>query len=203
MKKTVFIFLIFWLISINGFSQDVIIKTDSVKIEAKVLEVGLHTVKYKKFSNQDGPVYVIGKSDILEIKYKNGERDVFNEMPLASAAPDYKENKELLNSLAGKGKAVFIDTGDRNAAIHAAKKLKNLGYWKITDNKNLADFILSFEIDYNWDSTNGFAEFINPKTNEIFYKTDRCFADISDDMNLKRGIICKIINEDIVPLMIK
>ena len=203
MKKVIFIFAIILLISVNGFSQDIIIKYDSVKIEAKVIEVGLSTVKYKKFSNQDGPVYVISKSDIKEITYQNGERDIFNNESVASDAPEFKENKDLLKSLAAKGNRVYIDTQDKNAAIHAGKKLKNLGYWKITDNKNIADFVLSFDIEYNWDSTNGYAEFINPKTNEVFYKTERCFADISDDMNLKRGIIYKIINDDIVPLMIK
>jgi len=189
--------------STGGFSQDIITKNDSVKIEAKIIEVGLNAIKYKKFSNQDGPVYVISKSDIHDILYKNGEQDIFNESPVASVAPDFKENKDLFNSLAAKGKTVYIDTDDKNAAIHAGRKLKNLGYWKITDSKNTADFILAFDINYSWDSTNGYAEFINPKTNEIFYKTERCFADISDDMNLKRGIIYKIINEDIVPLMIK
>ncbi len=203
MKKTIFIFAIILLISVNGFSQDIIVKYDSVKIEAKIIEIGLNTVKYKKFSNQDGPVYVISKSDIKEITYQNGERDIFNNESVASDAPEFKENKDLLKSLAAKGNRVYIDTQDKNAAIHAGKKLKNLGYWKITDNKNIADFVLSFDIEYNWNSTNGYAEFINPKTNEIFFKTERCFANINDDMNLKRGIIYKIINEEIVPLMIK
>ncbi len=203
MKKTFFIFVIVLIISTNGFSQDIITKYDSVKIEAKVIEIGLNSVKYKKFSNQDGPTYVISKSDIHDILYKNGERDIFNEEPKVYAAPGFKENKTLLKSLASKGKTVYIDTENKNAAIHAWRTLKNLGYWKITDNVNYADFVLFFKIEYNWDLTNGYAEFINPKTNEIFYKTERSFADISDDMNLKRGIINKIINESIVPLMIK
>jgi len=203
MNKAILVFIIVLIISINGYSQDIILKTDSVKIEAKVIEVGINTVKYKKFSNQDGPVYLIKKTDIKEIAYQNGERDVFNNTEIPSEAPVFKENKALLNSLAAKGNTVYIDQRDKNAAIHTKKKLNNLGYWKITDDKNSADFILSFAIEYEWDSSNGIALFINPKTNEIFYKTERYFVTVKDDFNLKRGIIQKIINEDIVPLMIK
>ncbi len=204
MKKTIFVLLIVLFISIDGFSQDIITKSDSVKIEAKVIEVGLNTIKYKKFSNQNGPVYVIRKSDVHDILYKNGERDIFeNKTNSASEAPDYKENKSLLQTLAAKGNRVFIDTQDNNAAIHVEKKLKTLDFWEITDTKNTADFILAFDIEYTWDSANGYAEFINPKTNKIFYKTEREFSDLKTDMNLKRGIIYKIIDSDIVPLMLK
>ncbi|NOZ35387.1 MAG: hypothetical protein GXO80_08825 [Chlorobi bacterium] len=204
MKKSVLIVVFLISFSVSSFSQDIITKYDSTKIEAKIIEVNLKTVKYKKYSNQDGPVYVINKSDIHDILYKNGDRDVFTEKDnSASAAPDFKENKGLLKTLAAKGNRVYIDAIDKNAAIHAKRKLKSLGYWKITDNKNLADFILSFDIEYTWDSANGYAEFINPETNEIFFKTEREFADITTDMNLKRGIIYKLINSDIVPLMIK
>ncbi|NPA67128.1 MAG: hypothetical protein GXO50_00815 [Chlorobi bacterium] len=202
MKKVVLIFVLF--ISVNAFSQDIITKKNAEKIEAKVVEVGLDAVKYKKFSNQSGPTYVISKSDIHDILYENGTRDVFSsEEYSASAAPEYKENKDLLKTIAAKGKTVYIDAPDKSSVSHAVKKLKNLGYWKITDYKGDADFVLSFDIEYNWNATNGYAMFINPKTNEIFYKTEKTFADLSDDMNLKRGIIYKIINEEIVPLMIK
>ena len=35
-------------------------------------------IKYKKFENPDGPSYSILKSDVLLIKYENGNKDVFN-----------------------------------------------------------------------------------------------------------------------------
>ncbi|MCF6185306.1 MAG: hypothetical protein L3J56_11930 [Bacteroidales bacterium] len=204
MKRSVLIVIFLVVFSVIGLSQDIITKYDSAKIEAKIIEVNLNTVKYKKYSNQDGHVYVINKSDIHDILYKNGDRDIFTkEDNSVSSALDFKENKELLNTLAAKGNRVYIDTINKNAAIHAKRKLKNLGYWKITDNKKLADFILSFDTEYNRDSANGYAEFIHPETNEIFFKTEREFADITTDMNLKRGIIYKLINSDIIPLMIK
>ncbi len=204
MKKTVLFFTII-IISANVFAQDIIEKYDDTKIEAKVIEIGLKTVKYKKFSNPDGPVYLIKKTDIRSIIYPGGERDVFDndESSITESAPEFKQDKSMLNSLAGKGKRMYIDKSNKNAAAHAYKKLKNLGYWKITDNKNAADFIISFDIDYQWESSSGIAVFIHPKKNQIFYKTGRCFADLKDDFNLKRGIIHKIIEEELVPLTIK
>lgn len=59
--------------------QDIITKKDGSDIQAKVLEVGVNDVQYKKFNNQDGPSFTIAKSDILMITYENGERDVFSE----------------------------------------------------------------------------------------------------------------------------
>lgn len=62
----------------SSFAQDIITKKDGTDIKAKISEVGTTEVKYKNFSNLDGPVYTISKSDILMITYENGERDIFN-----------------------------------------------------------------------------------------------------------------------------
>ena len=62
----------------SAFAQDIITKKDETDIKAKISEVGTTEVKYKNFSNLDGPDYTISKSDILMITYENGERDIFN-----------------------------------------------------------------------------------------------------------------------------
>ena len=46
-------------------AQDVIVKRDGSTILSKVLEVNTSEIKYKKFSNQDGPTYTINKSEII------------------------------------------------------------------------------------------------------------------------------------------
>jgi hypothetical protein len=38
---------------------DIIVKTDGSEIEAKVTDIGLTEIRYKKFGNSDGPVYVV------------------------------------------------------------------------------------------------------------------------------------------------
>jgi len=64
-------------------ANDLIIKTNSEKIEALIQEVGATEVRYKKASNPNGPVYVIKSADISTIIYANGEVQVM----AASAAP--------------------------------------------------------------------------------------------------------------------
>ncbi|MCM1300978.1 MAG: hypothetical protein NC226_04580, partial [Bacteroides cellulosilyticus] len=58
-------------------AQDRIVKTDRTQIEARVLEIGPEQIRYKRFSNPDGPTYVLPIGDIDHIRYANGETDTF------------------------------------------------------------------------------------------------------------------------------
>jgi len=81
------------------FAQDIIIMKNGNDIQVVVQEVGIDDVKYKRFDNQSGPNYVLKKSDIFMIRYKNGTKDVFNEM-LTSTLTDKKQQlnqNELLS----------------------------------------------------------------------------------------------------------
>ncbi len=60
------------IISMSATAQDTITKNDGSYIQAKVLEVTPTEVKYKKFNNQDGPLFILNKADISEIRYENG-----------------------------------------------------------------------------------------------------------------------------------
>ena len=68
----------------NVDAQDVIVKKDGSAILSKVLEVNTSDIKYKKFSNLDGPTYSIIKSEIMSINYENGEKDVFDDINMES-----------------------------------------------------------------------------------------------------------------------
>lgn len=75
MKKILFILML--LSATSAFAQDVIVKTDGSTILSKVLEITSTEVKYKKFSNLNGPTYTIAKSEIQAINYANGEKEIF------------------------------------------------------------------------------------------------------------------------------
>lgn len=77
MKKIFILFLL--LTATHVMAQDVIVKKDGTTIASKVLEITTNEVKYKKFSNLDGPIYNIAKSDIKVIKYENGEEESFDD----------------------------------------------------------------------------------------------------------------------------
>ncbi len=64
--------ILFSLLSSIGFCQDVIIKKDSTKIDAKILEISQTEIKYKIFNYQDGPLYIVSKNDIAYVIYSNG-----------------------------------------------------------------------------------------------------------------------------------
>jgi|SRR6218665_418149 len=73
-----------------GFSQDIITKKSEENIKAKVLEITNNEIKYKKYDNINGPTYTIPASDVLTIRYENGQTEIFNQA-------DKKNNKN--NSL--------------------------------------------------------------------------------------------------------
>ena len=75
MKKIIF-FGIFTLIAFVSKSQDIIIKKSGDEIKAKVLEIGISEIKYKRFDFQDGPDYTISKSEVVLVRYENGINEV-------------------------------------------------------------------------------------------------------------------------------
>lgn len=62
---------------------DILIKTNSEKIEALIQEVSDTEVRYRKASNPTGPVFVISMSELATIIYANGDVQAIN----ASAVP--------------------------------------------------------------------------------------------------------------------
>src|ERR1039457_2384981 len=80
--------LIFW----GGMKgQDIIHKTDTTTIYAKIVEVGEKEIKYMKFDNLDGPVYIIKKKNVSSINYPNGTSDLFSTGDLKYFS-DFKKN---------------------------------------------------------------------------------------------------------------
>jgi len=75
----ILIIIAFTVMSINVYSQDIITKKDGTDISAKVLELTITEIKYKRTDNLSGPVYSLLKSDVLMIRYEDGTKDLFNE----------------------------------------------------------------------------------------------------------------------------
>ena len=48
-------------------AQDVITLKDGSDVQAKILEVTTSEIKYKKYSNPDGPVFTVNKTDVSTI----------------------------------------------------------------------------------------------------------------------------------------
>ncbi|MBQ7533346.1 MAG: hypothetical protein IJT45_06605 [Bacteroidales bacterium] len=86
--KKLFLSLIILFLGITLYAQDVIVTNDGNKIEAKVTEVEVDVIKYKKFGDNNGPTYTMKKTEIATILYENGTVDVFKK----EAQPQQKTN---------------------------------------------------------------------------------------------------------------
>lgn len=65
-------------IVLPGRAQDIIVRCDGSVVQAKILEVSSSEIKYKRYSNPDGPLFTLKSSEILSINYENGEVDRYN-----------------------------------------------------------------------------------------------------------------------------
>ncbi len=74
MKSASIILCLLGIIS-NAYSQDTIQFTNKSVQSVKVSEVGIDEIKYHRFDNLEGPLYVANKKEIRYIKYVNGHVD--------------------------------------------------------------------------------------------------------------------------------
>lgn len=96
MKKLSLLVVLFCA-SLMSMAQDVIVKKDGSIIQSKVMEINGTEIKYKKWSNQDGPMYSINKNEVNSINYQNGEVEKYSDeismtksdMPVTSELPVY------------------------------------------------------------------------------------------------------------------
>lgn len=106
LMKILFIAIVFVLSSVLTLkAQDIITTNEGKDIQAKILEVTPTEVKYKKFNNLDGPTFTMLKSDILIVRYENGENDVFtntkhksNTTETVIAGMKYREYKKYYDT---------------------------------------------------------------------------------------------------------
>jgi hypothetical protein len=79
MKKVfLVVLLIFAGTMFRANAQDVITKLDGSEIRSKVVEIDPAYVKYKLYDNQDGPTYVVPKTELFRITYAGGRVELFN-----------------------------------------------------------------------------------------------------------------------------
>ena len=86
MKTTLSLVILFVLSFQKIYSQDTIVKGNGDLILAKITEITVSEVKYKKINFLDGPTYVEKKSDIEMIKYSNGLKEHFEKQSSVSSS---------------------------------------------------------------------------------------------------------------------
>ena len=88
-----------------AMAQDVIVLRDGSTILSKVEEVSETEIKFKKWSNMDGPLYSMKTSAVMSINYQNGEMDKFSVKP-EEKAPEPKIPMSKKERWSEKGKTL-------------------------------------------------------------------------------------------------
>ena len=115
MKRTILLSLAALCCALTAAAQDLIVKTDAAKIEAKVIEITPEAVRYKRFSNPDGPTYVLPVAQIHYIQYANGEKEYYTKTipatPLTPATPTVPATRPLRLSRKRRPCSLFPEAG--------------------------------------------------------------------------------------------
>ncbi len=91
MKKILTLaFALLCMVSVFAANVDIIIKTNSEKIEALIQEVSDSEIKYKKANNPNGPMFIVKTDDVASIIYANGEVQAIEHK--AQPAPQPQQN---------------------------------------------------------------------------------------------------------------
>ena len=146
MKKVFLISLASLIMSQFSFSQDIILLKNGDSIKSKIMEIGQTEIKYKKFDNQDGPLYVKAKSDISQIFYENGTKEVFSNEKIVS----YNSKKEPeAAKVVENAKAAFPATTSRSEFTSTEPAAENVVQTAEPDISPVAETKSKFLIGFN------------------------------------------------------
>lgn len=112
------------VVSLTASAQDVIVKNDNSTILCRIVEVNNNEVVYLKWSDLNGPRYVMDRSLISNINYQDGRQDKLNQQISNAYAPGNQQT----------GAAQFNDnillSIDKNRSVNEqkAKKLRIIGW---------------------------------------------------------------------------
>lgn len=110
MKPPFTTLLLFIMATITStmFAQDIIVMKDGSLVKSKVYEITATEIKYKKFTNPEGPFYIIEKGRVIAVNYENGEKDVF---------PDAADTKEDIQDNASARYVEALPDADNDLII--------------------------------------------------------------------------------------
>ncbi|MBA5629605.1 hypothetical protein [Moheibacter lacus] len=170
-----FYLLILIVISQYVISQDKIHFIEGDSIEVKVLEINETEIKYKKFSNLEGPLYTVDKSSVYEIYFSNGEVEKLNKN-ITDIDNQYLElESSNIDVIFSRGKKVFVDNPNLakpKAIMYLREHLEQWGYWEVTENIYEADFIIDYYFSKKAMADKS-AKVILKTRNGIIYKESR------------------------------
>jgi len=107
------------------YSQDVIVFHNGDMVDTKIMEISDSEIKYKKYDNLDGPLYIVLKKDIFMINYSTGEKDVFK---INSSLKEDKSNNNKNQEGILYSKGTKILQANNLLAIDINNEILNLNF---------------------------------------------------------------------------
>lgn len=134
--KKLLLFVAAMIASASLHAQDVITFRNGDEQQVKVLEISDSEIRYKTWSNQEGPTRTKSISDVVRIKYANGETEVFNSTESSSVvAIDERDALYKVGDIYQEnglvGIVVYVDaTGCHGLILHPKRVKCNDGWCK-------------------------------------------------------------------------
>lgn len=94
MRKQLLLFLIAVIACFSVAAQDVIVRNDGSTVLCRIVEVNGTDVVYLKWSDLNGPRYIMDRSLISNINYQDGRQDKLNEQTSNAYAPGNQQTGE-------------------------------------------------------------------------------------------------------------
>lgn len=104
--KRLYLITLTMLLAVTAQAQDTIVLRNGDIKSVKITEVSKSQVKYVLWDYQEGPVYVQETSDILMVKYKNGNRELFSQSRTSGESQWQKPKQGVLER---DGKELLLD----------------------------------------------------------------------------------------------
>lgn len=149
MKKNLWVILLF-ISTLVLHAQDSILMVNEKKIEAKVLEIGTTTIKYKKYSNIEGPLYTVAKEEVKEIVFENGDIEVFSSEYSGTERIERQASLELIPGsrlFLTYSKAEDEDNVDGSDAIGMLKTyIEGKTTCQVVNSYDKADFVVDLQV---------------------------------------------------------
>lgn len=123
MKKFL-VFLMALVATLTAAAQDVIVKNDNSTILCRIVEVNNNEVVYLKWSDLNGPRYVMDRSLIANINYQDGRQDKLNQQTSNAYAPGNQQTGAAMYN----DKALLAMDYEKNDYAEKAKNLKIIGW---------------------------------------------------------------------------
>ncbi len=76
--KSLVVLILLSLLSNICLGQDYIYQKDYTIIKAKILEIDLESIKYKRIELPEGPIYTISKDKLFKVRFSNGIEDIID-----------------------------------------------------------------------------------------------------------------------------